>query len=181
MEGRSTNETMVRFRSTLVGLLVGMCCAHPSQKTEVSSTEQGSTMPASVLPSKVERAEAPQPISDAMAVARAEEFIRLNGYTHVPAVAPDKLTPESLEFGGAVEWGRYRHDTLQAEAYGYCHGRRGQRQGWTVIFCYSRDTGRVERPTGRAVTMNEDGSEMRVEHVDIFLDAAEKRLHACEE
>jgi hypothetical protein len=104
------------------------------------------------------------------AVALAEQFIAQNGYTDLP---PDK-TKLSYE---TIEWERdldrmlnRRHDTLERRAYGILRGRKGGEPGWTVVFCYKAHCG----ATGRAVTMNLDGSEPRVEHVDFFLRRAKK-------
>jgi len=122
-------------------------------------------------------------LSASAAVARAEEFIRVNGYTKAPLSPLHELTPESLEFWGPDEMATHRHDSLQPQAYGYAKGRRGPNgaTGWTVVFCPTRSDGDEKRATGRAVTMNEDGANMRVEHVDFFLDAVDKRLRRCAE
>ncbi len=114
-------------------------------------------------------------ISAQVAVARAEAFIRLNGYTLAPAASPERLTEESFELWEKSRWAEIRHDLLQPRAYGYLRGRK-RGPGWTVVFPYRRDDGGKEQPVGRAVTMNEDGSAIRVEHVDIFLDAVEECL-----
>ena len=109
-------------------------------------------------------------LTQRQAVALAEQFIAQNGYTDLP---PDK-TKLSYE---TIEWERdldrmlqQRHSTLERHAYGVLRGRKGGERGWTVVFCYKAHCG----ATGRAVTMNLDGSEPRVEHVEFFLRHAKK-------
>ncbi len=62
-----------------------------------------------------------------------------------------------------------RHDTLERKAYGVVRERKGGSAGWTVVFRYKHPSDREERRIGRAVTMNLDGSDTRVEHVDFIL------------
>jgi hypothetical protein len=120
-------------------------------------------------------------ISADQAVDRAQQFVRDNGYTDAPSLPPEDLTPESIEWDTRERWSISRRGSLVGSAYGYLVGRRGGASGWTVIFCYSRpeEEDMKKRPVGRAVTMNVDGSQPRVEHVPIFLDAAEHRLREC--
>jgi len=113
-------------------------------------------------------------LTQAEAVALAEQFIAQNGYTDLP---PDK-TKLSYE---TIEWERNidrmlqeRHDTLERHAYGVRRGRKGGDPGWAVVFRYKHPFDRHARSTGRAVTMNLDGTEPRVEHVDFFLRYAKK-------
>jgi hypothetical protein len=103
------------------------------------------------------------------AVKFAERFIALNGYTDQ---APDKskLAYETIEWESNVDkMLKVRHDTLEQKAYGIVSGRRGGAAGWTVVFRYKHTPDRRMRRIGRAVTMNPDGSDMRVEHVDFIL------------
>jgi hypothetical protein len=116
-------------------------------------------------------------ISAADAVRIAERFVVLNGYTDLPA-ADDlaQLTPESLELRGDRSWWlEERRNTLERSAYGYWRGRRGSRPGWTVVFRYV-DAPPEYRDVGRAVTMDPDGTHVRVEHIDALLKAVEKKL-----
>ena|SRR5258708_2060431 len=111
-----------------------------------------------------------RPLTHRQAVALAEQFIAQNGYTDLP---PDKtkLSYETIEWERDVDRMLHqRHDTLERHAYGILRGRKGSEPGWTVVFCYKAHCG----ATGRAVTMNLDGSEPRVEHVDFFLRHAKK-------
>ena len=99
------------------------------------------------------------------AVALAEKFIAQNGYTDLP---PDKtkLSYETIEWESSVNLMlQERHDTLERRAYGVRPGRKGGEPGWTVAFYYKGHPG----ATGRAVTMNLDGGEPRVEHVEVNL------------
>jgi hypothetical protein len=107
-------------------------------------------------------------------VARAESFVSENGYTTSKAQDPSKLQPEALEFLPQEKWASFRHDSLRRQAYGWRHGRKYGAPGWTVVFRYSHPLPKSQ-PTGRAVTMNLDGSDIRIEHVEIFLKAVEAR------
>ena len=108
------------------------------------------------------------------AVKAAEQFIAQNGYTDI---SPDKskLSYETIEWESDVDrMLKVRHNTLERKAFGVVTSRKGGTAGWTVVFRYKQ---RVVRPTqtnGRAVTMNLDGSNMRVEHVDFILKYAKK-------
>ena len=113
-------------------------------------------------------------LTQAEAVALAEQFIAQNGYTDL---APDKtkLSYETIEWESNVDrMLQERHGTLERRAYGIVHGRKGGSAGWTVVFRYTHPIDRRARSTGRAVTMNLDGSEPRVEHVDFILRYAKK-------
>lgn len=115
-------------------------------------------------------------MSESQAVQLAETFIALNGYTDLP---PDKahLAYETIEDVSNVdEMLRMRYDTLERKAYGLSSGRKGGSPGWTVAFQYRNQSYRQKGENGRAVTMNPDGGEMRVEHVDYVLGKVERRL-----
>jgi hypothetical protein len=112
-------------------------------------------------------------ISEAEAVKIAEKFIEANGYTSFrPAPDKEKITLESIEWSSDIkEILKSRYDTLQPKAYGFLKGGKGKKEGFTVIFRY-KDVS--IKDVGRAVTMDSDGKNLRVEHVSIFLKAAEK-------
>ena len=115
-----------------------------------------------------------RPLTQSEAVSLAERFIAQNGYTDLP---PDKskLTHETIEWESDIDKTlQHRHDTLERRAYGVQSGRKGRESGWTVVFRYKHPGGRLMRSNGRAVTMNIDGSEPRVEHVDFILRYATK-------
>jgi hypothetical protein len=115
-------------------------------------------------------------LRQAQAVKLAEEFIVRNGYTDLP---PDKehLAFESLERGSNVdEILQARHNTLERKAYGIARGRKSGSPSWIVVFRYKYPSYPEMRRNGRAVTMNLDGSNMRVEHQDFILRAVDKRL-----
>ena len=116
-----------------------------------------------------------QTLTESQAVEAAEQFIARNGYTNLP---PDrtKLTYESIEWESDINrMLKERHDQLERRAFGVVPGRKGRASGWTVVFRYRHPADSKERKIGRAVTMNLDGSDMRVEHVDFILRYA-KRL-----
>ena len=113
-------------------------------------------------------------LAQSEAVTLAEQFIAQNGYTDLP---PDKtkLTHETIEWESNTDrMLEQRHDTLERRAYGVRSGRKGREPGWTVVFRYKHPNDGRMRSTGRAVTMNLDGSEPRVEHVDFILRYANK-------
>ena len=115
-----------------------------------------------------------RPLTQAEAVALAEQFIEQNGYTDLP---PDKtkLSYETIEWESNVDkMLEQRHDTLERNAYGFRSGRRGREPGWTVVFRFKHPGDPQMESTGRAVTMNLDGSKPRVEHVDFILKYATK-------
>lgn len=115
-------------------------------------------------------------MGESQAVQLAETFIALNGYTDLPP-AREHLSYESIEWESNVdEMLRMRHDTLERKAYGLSRGRKGGSSGWTVVFQYRHQPHRQKGENGRAVTMNPDGGEMRVEHVDYILGKVERRL-----
>jgi len=113
-------------------------------------------------------------LTQAEAVALAEQFVAQNGYTDLP---PDKtkLSYETIEWETNVDrMLQGRHDTLERRAYGIVSGRKGSSRGRTVVFRYRHPIDRRARSTGRAVTMNLDGSQARLEHVDFILRYARK-------
>jgi hypothetical protein len=112
-------------------------------------------------------------ISGDEAIKIAENFIIENGYTDLPAITEEKkVVFESIEWTSDVkEILKGRHNSLQKKAYGFRKGRKNSDKGFTVVFQYVSKT---TRKTGRAVTMDLDGKNIRVEHVEIFLKAVEK-------
>ena len=113
-------------------------------------------------------------MTQAEAVALAEQFIAQNGYTDLP---PDKtkLSYENIEWESDVDrLLKQRHNTLERRAYGFLQSRKSNKSGWTIVFRYKNPSGRQARATGRAVTMNLDGSSPLVEHEDFFLRYAKK-------
>ena len=139
---------MVRFGIVLlVGLLFPSCVDNPRVENRALSASE--------------------------AVEMAERFIRDNGYTNYTPPPWRTLVPESIEFLPPEEWREFREDTLHRRAYGYSRGgRRGT--GWTVVFRHKRRGAPTE--TGRAVTMDLDGADIRIEHSDFFLSAVETKL-----
>jgi len=106
-------------------------------------------------------------LSQHAAVALAETFIVENGYTDAPA---DRIKPR-LD-GESIEWTnvrdeilKHRHRTLLAKAIGAKKGRRGDKAGWSIAFDYAPEVAGAD-DVCRVVTMDADGSNMRVEHVD---------------
>ncbi len=117
-----------------------------------------------------------QKLSNEEAIRLAEQFIAQNGYTDLPPDM-DKLVYGVLERKSNVDRIlKGRHDMLERKAYGTVRGRKSGASGWTVVFRYRHPANVQMRRHGRAVTMNSDGSEMRVEHVEFILKYVGKKL-----
>jgi hypothetical protein len=124
-------------------------------------------------------AQTKKPLSETEAIRLAEAFVINNGYTNLPPVKDlSKLAYESLDFTNPNEALNARRNTLERKAYGVKAGNVG-RSGWTIVFRYnvSNKQSRKLIPNyeqhikeiGRAVTMSIDGSEIRMQHQDIYL------------
>jgi hypothetical protein len=114
--------------------------------------------------------------SEETAVRLAEEFVASNGYTDLPAEG-NHLSYESIEWASDNDkllWAR--HDTLERKAYGMRYSGRTGEAGWTVVFKYRKHPGGNYDKVGRAVTMDRDFGNLRVEHSDFFLAGVEKKL-----
>lgn len=110
------------------------------------------------------------------AVLAAQSFITLEGYTG-GGVDNNSIAIDCVERANDTEesfWSKY--DTLEEVAYGISHVGRAGGRGWTVVFRYTGRTGNARLKTGRAVTMDENFRNLRVEHSDFFLNKVEKRL-----
>lgn len=114
---------------------------------------------------------------EAKAVRLAEEFIARNGYTDLPPTR-DSLSYETVEWGpNDEEMLRRRRDTLGRKAYGIRYGgRMGEKGGWTVVFRAPARYGEEGVLTGRAVTMDKDFQNLRVEHKDFFLSKVDRKF-----
>jgi len=110
-----------------------------------------------------------EPLSQAAAVEAAERFVVQNGYTDAPVTqAKERLEHESIEWSNdRAKLLSARFNSLKAKAIGLRHGRKGSPHGWSVAFDYKVPT-TGEEAVCRVVTMAEDGSEPRMEHVDGF-------------
>jgi hypothetical protein len=108
----------------------------------------------------------PGRIDAAQAVKIAEQFVRDNGYTDYIPPDTNKLVPESYERLGREDWIARRRNTLRPLALGYFEGARRDPSGWTVGFEYVEPS---DRGLGRAVTMDERGGLLRMQHQDLRL------------
>ena len=111
----------------------------------------------------------------ASAVACAEHFVRLNGYTDWPASADTTLlSSESIEWGASwVERLSLRANTLPDRARFACPSGP-VKPGYTVVFVYPKDTTR-----GRAVTSLLDLTELRMMHQDVNLAFIRSEQSGC--
>ncbi len=108
------------------------------------------------------------------AIRLAQEFIAVNGYTDLPrSKDKSRLSFELLDnFSGNLDQAlASRQDTLERKAYGIVRERKSK-SGWTIVFRYRN--GNPEN--GRAVTMDLDGSNIRIEHKDFILSKVDKKL-----
>jgi hypothetical protein len=115
-------------------------------------------------------------LTESQAVEFAEKFIARNGYTDLP---PDKenLAHESIEWeSNTDEMLKKRHDTLERKAFGVVRHGKGSAAGWTVVFKYKNPSDRQMRQDGRAIAMNPNGSNARVEHKDFILAKIDRKL-----
>ena len=99
------------------------------------------------------------------AVAAAEIFILENGYTDAPlADVKRNLDHENIQWDqnrdGIL---KDRANSLKRKAIGIKNGRKGKSPGWSVGFDYVSER---HKANCRVVTMNLDGSEIKVEHAD---------------
>jgi hypothetical protein len=112
--------------------------------------------------------------TQSQAIAFAERFIAQNGYRDLP---PDKkqLSYETIELESNIdEMLRQRHDILERRANGFVRERKSGERGWTVVFRFKHPKKEEDRKLDRAVTMNLDGSNPRMEHVPFLLRYAKK-------
>jgi len=113
-------------------------------------------------------------ITEEDAIRLAQEFIAVNGYTDLPRSKDKaKLSFELMDnlHGNVDQALASRQDTLERKAYGITRVRQGK-PGWTIVFRYRN--GNPEN--GRAVTMDLDGSNTRIEHKDFILSKVDKKL-----
>ena len=111
-------------------------------------------------------------LSRQQAVRAAEKFIIENGYTNLPPMSDtSKLTLESIEWtSDRKRILKQRHNSLERKAYGFLGNSKGK-PGWTIAFRYKNSR---NKDAGRAVTMDVDGKNKRMQHVDIFLSKCKK-------
>ena len=121
------------------------------------------------------RAETPEQ----KAVRLAEEFVARNGYTDLPADR-ETLSYESIEFESDLdEMLKFRRDTLRRKAYGILYSGRMGGPGWTVVFAPRFVCGNavlLGQVTGRAVTMDKNFENPRLEHKDFPLANVHKKF-----
>ena len=110
-------------------------------------------------------ADSAEPLSLQEAIEAAENFIRGNGYTNASGedISSD-LNYESIERAESdEEILQLRHNTLQPKAIGARRLGAEASSGWSAAFDYVDDR---ELEICRVVTMDHDGSNIRVQHQD---------------
>jgi hypothetical protein len=121
-------------------------------------------------------------LTEAEAVARAEEFIRINGYCQRQDADPKRMQVErNLTFGTAPEdLLPQREGSLLPRACGIiAEAIRGFDKGWSVVFCYDPawrirnedpdDRKYSTEDQARVVVMDEYGSDLFVPHTNVTL------------
>ncbi|WP_147328224.1 MULTISPECIES: hypothetical protein [unclassified Duganella] len=100
------------------------------------------------------------------AVKLAEVFVAENGYTELPeSGVKQALDHESIEWTYArKELLKQRRNTLLPAAIGAKYSRKNGQAGWSVAFDYTNQRGNPG--SCRVVTMESNGREIRIEHVD---------------
>ncbi len=120
-------------------------------------------------------------ISEMEAIKLAEEFIKVNGYTKYPADT-SKLSYEFLYDSeeSVKSILKKRHNSLQPKAF--CVFKNDDR--WNIGFVSSKinlsklDSAQINgNLTGKSVTMNLDGSEIRMAHKDPLFSKWRKLLN----
>ena len=153
----------------LIGIVAFVIWLYPFQT--VLQTPPQSAQTGSLAPSQ-------HKISGTEAVRLAECFVVANGYTALPPMEDkSKLSYESWRDSPPAEEAlERRHDTIESKPYGVMYK---EKYGWSVVFRYNLrneefkgfDPELLEhfKSVGRAVTMDSNGGNMRVEHVDFEL------------
>jgi hypothetical protein len=165
--------------AVIVQLLLFVCACHqPAQTTTNSLPDLVKDTPKKGLTHQLKKG---VPLDEQTAIQIAEKFIADNGYTDLPPISDtSQLAYESIEWQSDVnKMLQLRHNTLEQKAFSLSKDRFGK-MGWTIGFRYKGGTEGVGRAVieehGRAVTMDLDGGNMRVEHKDVFLKKLDRIL-----
>ena len=160
---------IIALLTFLIGIVAFVIWLYPFQT--VLQTPPQSAQTGSLAPSQ-------HKISGTEAVRLAECFVVANGYTALPPMEDkSKLSYESWRDSPPAEEAlERRHDTIESKPYGVMYK---EKYGWSVVFRYNLrneefkgfDPELLEhfKSVGRAVTMDSNGGNMRVEHVDFEL------------
>jgi hypothetical protein len=164
----------------IVQLLLFVCACHqPAQIMTGVSADLVTDTKENKLPPQLKTG---VPLDEQTAIQVAEKFIADNGYTDLPPMSDtSQLAHESIEWqSDAKQMLQLRQNTLERKAFSFSQNRQGGKMGWTIGFRYKGGTEGVGRVVmeelGRAVTMDLDGGNMRVEHVEVFLKKLERIL-----
>lgn len=114
-------------------------------------------------------------LTEVEAIALAEDFIVKNGYTNLPPVEKDKITPELYDKLVTFETVmKLRHNSLQPKAYGLIRNRRGV-PGWTIIFARIPSAD-FDPKNGRGVSMDLEGKHLFMEPREFPLSTIDKKI-----
>jgi hypothetical protein len=153
-------------------------------RTELEQAAAEQTKPTSVFSEPCLAPQSNKKISAVEAVKLAECFVTANGYTDLPPMVDiSKLSYESWADGPPAEEAlKKRHNMLERKASGIQQGIKRVGKvwaGWLVAFRYSSNYARYRnfmpdydkhiKKYVRAVSLDEYGKEMKVEHEDFRL------------
>jgi hypothetical protein len=130
---------------------------------------------ATLLGASPSAAQSKKQLTEAEAIRIAEQFVVENGYTDLPPVQDKtKLSYESIDSSDPDQRLKDRFNTLERKAYGVGRGRTKRYNRWTIVFRYNAKNDSYRRvipnyeqrikKIGRAVTMDADGSNIRMQH-----------------
>ncbi|CAN5415989.1 hypothetical protein BH10ACI3_BH10ACI3_06990 [soil metagenome] len=98
----------------------------------------------------------------------AEKFVSCSGYT--------TRTLHQVQCGGwnvSCDDHTFPCKFLETKAFGYFPERQNGEKGWTIVF---RTRGKLKsRTTGTKITMNLDGSKVKIEETKVFLKFVENK------
>ena len=120
-------------------------------------------------------------LTEAEATRLAEQFVAENGYTDLPAMKDKaRLSYEGIDSSDPDVRLQERFNTLERKAYAVRGGNTINH--WTILFRYNANNEKYRRiipdyeqhvkKEGRAVTMNADGSGIRMQHQNALFEGA---------
>lgn len=153
--------------------LTSLALERPAPRAVVTEVKTGAVaLPTRECGSVIRLDEMPE----AVAARLAEEFVARNGYTDLPADR-ENLSYESIERAADVEeMLRWRQGSLERKAYGIVYPGKWGKSGWTVVFRHGRQFGNEHDEWGRAVTMDRNFENLRVEHKSFPLGNVDKKF-----
>ena len=98
----------------------------------------------------------------------AEKFVACAGYS-TKSLPPDECREYKIRCNDQTAPCKF----LEERAYGYFPQRQNGKKGWTIVF---RTRGKLKsKITGAAITMNPDGTDVKLEETKVFLRVVENQ------